>query len=287
MIGTFAIMKRSLLIYVGKLPIWKIVTKVKILLCTPNHDNKYLPNAPLMGRKPIHKENKMNNKLANRLNMMNAVVAVLESTTHKSVYEGNAPLAFEETADAFGGTITSLVAKLGAQQAVITGHAAQKAKEEADLELICSDIASALGEYFAFKGNLAKKDAVYKPLSAFQQMRDVALIANARLLLQELEAAIAADAVNTAKYGLDAADVTALTKELTEFEEVVADPTAAIAQRKALSMDLRPSFQEASRQLTTLDRLITRFRGTASGDAFIDVYKNARVIRDFGQAAAA
>jgi len=117
-------------------------------------------------------------------------------------------------------------------------------------------------------------------------LRDVALIARAKLLQSTLTAALAENPSSLAEYGLTPADATLLAKETADFEAIVADPAAAISSRKALTAALRPKFREVGELLAKMDRLVLRFRKTAPGTRFVETWQATRIIRDLGEAAA-
>ena len=122
-------------------------------------------------------------------------------------------------------------------------------------------------------------------LSSWQDMRDAALIAKARVLHQKLTDALATDAAALADYGLTADDATQLAKELADFENITADPSLAISKRRSLTVTLRPKFREVSQLLKKMDRLVPRFRKTEAGTAFANAWSAARIIRDIGGSA--
>jgi hypothetical protein len=81
------------------------------------------------------------------------------------------------------------------------------------------------------------------------------------------------------------ADATLLAKELADFEQITADPAAAISRRRALTVTLRPRFAEVGRLLKKMDRLVLRFRRTEPGTAFASAWQASRTIRDLGATA--
>ena len=86
-------------------------------------------------------------------------------------------------------------------------------------------------------------------------------------------------------YGLDAADATLLAKELADYEAIIANPSAAISRRRALTVTLRPQFRAVSELLAKMDRHVLRFRRTEAGAAFAAVWDTSRIVRDLGTSA--
>lgn len=227
----------------------------------------------------------MKNEFANRQNMFLAVLALLAEPTRHTVWKDKAPALFTSRAELLRTKVDALTGIISAQQAATTGHAADKEREEEELETIAHEISEALADWFEDQNNHADAAQIDIPLRAWQRMRDVELVAKAKLLHAKLTAALAADATALADYGLDAADATLLAKETADFEQIIADPAAAIAGRKTLTAELRPKFREVSQLLAKMDRLVLRFRKTEDGRNFAAAWKNARIIRDLGESA--
>ena len=227
----------------------------------------------------------MINEFANRQNMHLTVGALLADPAHQPVWKGKAPVIFSTRAAALGPMVTSLTDLIAAQQAATTGFAADKAREEEELETIAHEISEALADWFEDQGKQAEAAAIDLSLSTWQGLRDTDLLAKAKLLHQKLSAALTADATALADYGLDMADVTLLAKETSDYETLIANPAAAISGRKALTAALRPKFREVAELLTKMDRVVLRFRKTEAGAHFAAAWKNARIIRDLGGSA--
>lgn len=224
----------------------------------------------------------MKNEFANRQNMHHTVLALLADPTHQIVWKGKAPVLFTTHANALGPKVNALTDLISGQTADTTGHATDKEREEQELEDCAHEIGEALAAWFEDHGREAEATPIDLSLSTWQGLRDVELIAKAKLLHGKLTAALATDATALADYGLEPADATLLAKETSDFEEIVADPAAAISGRKALTQALRPKFREVSELLAKMDRLVLRFRKTEAGRHFAAAWKNARIVRDLG-----
>lgn len=229
----------------------------------------------------------MKNEFANRQNMHLAVLAVLANPDHQAVWEGQPPERFTAYAAALTPKVNALTGTISGQQADTTGHAADKEREEQELEACAHEIGEALTAWFEDQGREADAAQIDLSLSTWQYLRDVELIAKAKLLHGKLTAALSTHAAALADYGLDATDATLLAKETADFETLVANPAAAISGRKALTQALRPQFREVSELLAKMDRLVLRFRKTETGARFAAAWKNARIVRDLGISAPA
>ncbi len=229
----------------------------------------------------------MKDEFANRQNMHLAVLALLADPAHQPAWKDKVPVLFTTRAAALGLKVNALTGLISGQQADTTGHAGDKEREEQELEDCAHEIGETLAGWFEDQGREAEAAPIDLALSTWQGLRDVDLIAKAQLLHGKLTAALATDAAALVEYGLDAADATLLAKETADYEKLVATPVAAISRRKALTQALRPSFREVSELLGKMDRLVLRFRKTEPGARFAEAWKNARLVRDLGQAATA
>jgi hypothetical protein len=226
----------------------------------------------------------MKNEFANRQNMHLAVLALLADPAQQAAWKAQNPVLFTTRAAALVTKVDALTALISGQQSDTTGYAGDKNREEQELEDCAHEISEALCAWFEDQGREADAAPIDLALSTWQGLRDVELIAKARLLHGKLTAALATDATALVDYGLDAADATLLAKETADFEKLVATPAAAISGRKALTQALRPAFREVSELLGKMDRLVLRFRKTEPGARFAAAWKAARTIRDLGEA---
>ncbi len=227
----------------------------------------------------------MQNVFANRQNMHLTTVRLLDSPEIPFDWKTASPAAFAAKAAALRPKVTALTGLLAEQQAATTGYAADKAREEKELEDIAHELSQALAGWFLDQGREADAAPIDLALSTWQRLADTDLLAKAQLLHQKLTGALAAGpaAVTAlATYGLDAADATDLAKETADFERLIADPAAAISRRKSLTAALRPKFAEVADLLAQMDRLVLRFRRTEAGAAFAAAWEAARIIRDLG-----
>ncbi len=229
----------------------------------------------------------MKNEFANRQNMHLAVLALLADPAHQPAWKDQNPALFTTRATSLAPKVNALTGLIAGQQADTTGHAGDKEREEQELEDCAHEIGETLAGWFEDQGREADSASIDLALSTWQGLRDVELLAKAKLLHTKLTAALATDAAALVEYGIDAADATLLAKETADYEKLLATPAAAISGKKALTKALRPAFREVGELLGKMDRLVLRFRKTEPGARFAEAWKAARIIRDLGQAAPA
>ena len=224
----------------------------------------------------------MKDEFANRQNMHLTVLALLDDAAYQPVWQNQSPAAFTSKAAQFRAKVEEISAIIRTQQADTTGRAEQKEREEDELETIAHSLGQALADYFLDNNREADAAEIDLSRSAWDRLRDPALLAKAKLLKQKLDAALATDAAALADYGLTPADPAALAKETADYEAIIAAPATAISVRRAHTRALRPSFRDAADILKSLDRLVRRFSSAPNGPRFIDAWTAARVIRDLG-----
>ncbi len=224
----------------------------------------------------------MRDEFTNRQSMHLTVLNLLDKPESKAVWEDNNPVKFTERVGEFRAKVTALTATIAGKTNIISGQAVEKDREETELEIIAQELGVTFAEYLGDQGREGEAAEFELSLSKWQGLRDTALLAKATLLKTRLTATLAADAPGLAGYGITPADLTLYTKELADYEQVIQNPSGAIATRKALTAALRPEFREVLNILLSMDRLVLRFRGTPEGKAFAANWKTARTVRDLG-----
>jgi len=99
-------------------------------------------------------------------------------------------------------------------------------------------------------------------------------------LAQEVVAGPNATEANT--YNINAAAIASVNKEVEEYAAVVSAPQQSIADRKALTQQMRDRFNAVELLFAGLDDMILQFGATAAGQALIASHKAARIVRDSG-----
>lgn len=224
----------------------------------------------------------MKDEFSNRQSMHLTVVGFLDIPGNVPLWKNQRPLAFTTKAVLLKTKVEALGEIIRQQEAAITGYAEQKEREAQDVESLAQEIGSILAGYHEDAGREAEAAMTDYSATRWHTMRDTSLLEKARLVHQKLLASLDTDAAGLEEHGLDAADATALLKEIGEYAEIIQSPQAAKASRKALTLSLRPRFREISLILQSMDRLAPRFRSTEAGKQFAASWKNARNIIDLG-----
>lgn len=222
----------------------------------------------------------MNDYYLNRLNMGRKVLACLNKPDHLLLWQNQPPVKFTTKVAEAAAMLAELEALAGKQSLATNGAAADKRREEKELE----DTAHALGRAVVAccrdAGDEAGAAPFDLPISGWRKLRDEILLGKAREL--EAKAAALAGTPGGADYGITAASVADLKKEADDYATLIAAPDAAIGGRKALTASVRPAFAAFEAKLQEMDDLALAFRSTAAGAAFVATYFHARTINDRG-----
>ena len=210
----------------------------------------------------------MQDRYANRQNMHLTILKLLDNLGFEAAWKDQKPTTFTARATQLRLLVPGLTDLIAAQQAATTGYAETKDREEQELETLAHETGQALADWYEENGREGDSAQIDLSLSAWERLRDTELIAKAHLLHQKLTAALAENPTELAEHDLTEADATLLAKELGDFEKITADPSAAISRRRALTLALRPRFQEVGALLKKMDRLVLRFRRSEPGPAF-------------------
>lgn len=202
--------------------------------------------------------------------MCRTISTLLNDTEWHSVWKNQRPLIFSEKATKLLDAVSDFSQTATEQEKTITGFAAEKERNEAELEELGQELGEALGEYFLDHQQDAEAHTVDFPISSWRRLRDESLLNRSRILATKLAQALTADAAAIA-----------------EYEDDLAIPTTAIAARKALTAKLRKKYQAANTLLLSMDKLVARFSTTPRGRDFVATWKAARIIRDRSTPAAA
>jgi hypothetical protein len=229
----------------------------------------------------------MQNEFADRQNMHLTVLKLIDTPEFEPAWKDQKPTAFTTRAGQFRPLVHSLTYLISKQQAATTGYAEAKEREEQELEDLAHELGQTLADWYEENGRDGDAAQIELSLSDWQRLRDTELIAKAGLLHQKLTAALAEAPAELAEHDLTPSDATLLAKELADFELITADPSAAISRRRALTVALRPSFQQIGALLKKMDRLVLRFRRTAPGAEFAAAWTASRTIRSSGTSAPA
>lgn len=222
----------------------------------------------------------MNDYYLNRLNMGRKVFACLNKPENLLIWQNQPPVKFTAKAAEAATMLAELEALTGKQSLATNGAAADKRREEKELE----DTAHALGRAVVAccrdAGDEQGGAPFDLPISGWRKLRDEILLGKAREL--EAKAAALAATPGGADYGITPAAVASLKKEADDYAALIAAPDAAIGERKALTASVRPAFAALEAKLQEMDDLVLAFRSTEAGAAMTAAYFAARSINDRG-----
>ena len=224
----------------------------------------------------------MKNEFNNRLGMAKTVLTTLDKAVNKAIWQGNPPLVFTTKVALLRTKVGQNETLLSEQEAIITGFADQKDASEIDLEDLAHETGVALSDYYDDHGHEDLSAQVDFSISTWRKLREESLVARARIVEKNLSDTLADDTAGLVDYDLTAADLTALSGAITSYNDIIQNPQAAIANRKALTKAARPSFRDMSVIFGSLDKLVLRFRKTDAGRQFVDAYLASRIVRDLG-----
>ena len=210
---------------------------------------------------------------ANKLNMLKAVNAVLESsTTIVAEYPALSEAAIE---------LKSKIAEINAIDmkfsTSIDGKTSTKNMLEDELIEDLMPVKAALYAYAVKNKNEELKMLTKESESTLKRMRDPEFLQKAELIKTEAQKHLA----DLAAYKITEAVLTELQEKITAFGEALDGKDTGFANRSALRIALTEKFDEADSILTEqLDALIELVRKTNT--LFYDQYYAARVIKDLG-----
>lgn len=222
----------------------------------------------------------MNDYYLNRINMGRKVFACLDDEAHEPLWKNVPPLRLT-AAVAEARVLMAGLEKLAQEQGqATTGSAADKRREEKELEDAAHELGRLVVRCCRSEGDETGAATFDLSLTGWRKMRDEVLLQTARSL--ETKAAACAATAKGAEYGITALKVAALKKEADDYEKFIVAPDAAISGRAATTRQLRPAFIAFEDQLEEIDDLVLPLRATAAGALFVSKYDQARSINDRG-----
>ena len=225
----------------------------------------------------------MDDRIANQLASYRTRLACLDQTAHAAIWENQPPQIFTTKVGEARALTDDLIALAARQSAPTTGSAADKRREERELEDEAHKVARALTSYARDQNDetLAAKYDV--PRSSWRNMRDEALLQKAGQLRDDANTAVTGpDAANADQYGINPAAVASLSSEADDYEGFIVAPQDATADRSALTAALPVKSREVRAKFDELEDFLPQFRGTPAGDEFVDAYLASTQIVDRG-----
>ncbi len=192
----------------------------------------------------------MNDRIANQIASYRTRLTCLDLEAHTAIWQNQPPVIFTTKVANARASTDELTALAGRQSAVITGSAADKVREEKELEDTAYILGSAATLFARDQSNeeiAAKYDL---SLTGWRRLRNEDLLQKASGLIADA-GALATGATTTAlaeEYGITTAAADALNAEAIDFKTVIAAPQDTITDRSSLTTSLR----EKARQTTAL-----------------------------------
>lgn len=224
----------------------------------------------------------MKTRIQNQLNMVAAVLAVLEKPEFKPVWENRDPTVFTKKVRILH-QANAAALKLGKDQTQSTkGTAAEKAGIETQLEDLLIEEAGLLVSYYEDHEdavNLAKADIAEGTIRNLPNQELLSLAATIGELAGDLAENHAAAA---AEYGITPASVEKVRAATENFEGHIGQPIGVRAIRKQTTADLERNAGKLLKLLLNMDKFIPRFRAGAEGAVFAGAWRHARQVVRLG-----
>lgn len=225
----------------------------------------------------------MKDEFTNRLGMFDTTLLNLNKPANKPIWFEQAPAVFTTKVAAATTAVVDLRKFCAQQSTDITGAAVDKEREGKEAIAVAHQLSRALVTWFRDQADETNATKVDMPESGWRRLRDLEQVDLGRLVRDLAQGVVsgpkAADAVG---YGITAAAVTSVNKEVEEYAAVVSAPQLSIADRKSLTQQMRDRFNVVEGKFVALDDMILQFNGTEAGRALIASHQAARIIRDLG-----
>lgn len=221
----------------------------------------------------------MKNEFTNRLDSFRTTLKFLHMPANQALWSGQPPLRFGVRVGEADLAVTELAEFCRQQGVVITGSAADKAREEAELEQAAFVLGQAVAECYRSLGNEADAAKADFSLTRWQRMRDATLLSTARTVIGlAIELANGANSSAATECGVTLTAAATCTKEADDFHLIISAPQQAIAGKKALTGLLRDRFNTVEEIFVSMDGLVEQF----TDKVFVAGYHAARTVRDLG-----
>lgn len=221
----------------------------------------------------------MNNFIANQLASYRTRLTCLDRPENTAIWQNKNPVKFTEKVASIRDAMQRLELTAARQSATGTGTAADKAREERELEDAAFTLARAVVAFTTDKENLTLAHKYDFPISHWRQLANEPLLQSA-LLLRKDAAELAALGQSAADYGITPDAVDALQKEVDDYARCIAAPQDATADRSALTESLPVQSRAIASLFGQLDDLLPQFRKAPGGPEFIESYRaSTRIIQ--------
>lgn len=223
----------------------------------------------------------MNDYYLNRINMGRKVFACLDAPDHEPLWKNQPPLRLTAAVSEARGLLTNLENLANALSQSTTGSAADKAREERELEDAAHELGRLVVRCCRAAGDEAGAATYDLTISGWRKMRDETLLQTARAL--EAKAGVIAATPAGADYGITPARVAALKKEADDYDALIVAPDEAISRRAATGQQVRAAYAAFDERLDEVADLMLPLRATAAGAALVAAFEQARTINDRGR----
>ena len=225
----------------------------------------------------------MRDEFTNRLGMYDTTLGNLNKPGNKAVWFQQLPVVFTAKVAGAGAGVEDLRDFCRKQQTAITGAALDKEREGKEAIEVAHTLGRALVTWFRDQADETNAAKVDLSESAWRRLRDQVLVDTGRLVRELAQGVVAGSkAPQAVDYGITAAAVASVNKEVEEYAGVVSAPQTSIADRKGLTQQMRDRFNAVEALFAVLDDMILQFGATAAGRALIASHKAARIVRDLG-----
>lgn len=222
----------------------------------------------------------MNDRLKNRLNMINTCLGIANSAEHKPVWDGKDPADLGPGLTVLGTSYNACLAKAALADGTRDGSADAKASAETAVENTAYVLARALAVHFKKTGNLVNLGKVNLAKRDFVKLAGQPLIAKATEIRDLANATVGEP--NAASRGVNDVRVDNLSDTIDAYAPLVNAPRSQTVNRSALLKELETDTAAMLDQLTDLDDLILQVDGGETGQRFQAAWKRARIIVDAG-----
>ena len=228
-----------------------------------------------------HQPRAMNDYYLNRINMGRKVFACLDAPDHEPLWKNQPPLRLTAAVSEARVLLTNLENLANALSQSTTGSAADKAREERELEDAAHELGRLVVRCCRAAGDEAGAATYDLTISGWRKMRDETLLQTARAL--EAKAGSIAATPAGADYGITPARVAALKKEADDYAALIVAPDEAISRRTATGQQVRAAYAAFDERLDEVADLMLPLRATAAGAALVAAFEQARTINDRGR----
>jgi hypothetical protein len=226
----------------------------------------------------------MKDRITNQIDSYRARLSCLDRREHRDLWQDRPLLRFTDRVAAAREQYEQLVSVAGRQTAPLTGITTDKRTKRRQLQAALGSVAPAYVLYCRDQ----RREGLAAPFdlvpSAWQGLRDLALVQRARLLIDQITALAAGpEAAAAAEYGLHGDQLDPLAAAAGAFDQVLVAPRAAIADRACLTADLPRLSRLTKARFAEVEALLPQFAKTPAGVEFVTAYRKSRQVIDRGR----